>query len=234
MTAQPTSPREKTRVVVADGPATRLRRGHWLALAAITALAAAVRGFGLGDWSLWIDEAHTWRDATMPFDGEAGFAATDRMLYPLTFLLLRGLIDGGVLGEDALSLRLPFAVVGVLTVPALAIAGRRLVGATPAVLAALLLAAHPWHVYWSQNARGYAIVVLAAVFVVERAFAFARNDRLRDFALAWLGIAFATACHPTGALLAVGWLAFAVLRRQALTARRVAALRRTLKFFVGP
>ena len=224
MTDPSTPPREKTRVVVADGPATRLRRGHWLALAAVTALAAVVRAHGLGDWSLWIDEAHTWRDATMPFDGEGGFASTDRMLYPVAFLLLRALIDGGLLGEDELSLRLPFAVIGVLTVPALAIAGRRLVGATPAVLAASLLAVHPWHVYWSQNARGYALVVLAAVFVVERAFAFARHDRMRDFVLAWLGIAFATACHGTGALLAVGWAASVVLRRQSLTGRRVVVL----------
>ncbi len=224
MSAQPTSPREKTRVVVADGPATRLGRGHWLALAAITALAAAVRAFGLGDWSLWIDEAHTWRDATMPFDGDGGFASTDRVLYPLTFLLLRALIDGAWLGEDAWSLRLPFAVVGALTVPVLAVAGRRLVGATPAVLAALLLAVHPWHVYWSQNARGYAMVVLAAALVVDRAFAFARQDRLRDFALVWLGIAFAALCHPGGALLAAGWAAFALLRRRQLTRRRGVAM----------
>ncbi|MFN9333113.1 MAG: glycosyltransferase family 39 protein [Planctomycetota bacterium] len=214
MTAPPSSSREKPRVVVADGPAARRRRGHWLAVAAATVLAMAVRTYGLGDWSLWIDEAHTWRDATMPFAGEGGFATTDRMIYPLTFLLLRALIDLGAIGEDPASLRLPFVVVGVLTVPLLAVAGRRLVGATPAVCAACLLAVHPWHVYWSQNARGYAFVAFAAVLVVERAFAFARRDRARDFFLVWFGIVFATLCHPTGALLAVAWLAFAVLRRQ--------------------
>jgi hypothetical protein len=221
VTEPPHSPRQKTRIVVVDGPVARFQRWHWVAIAAATVLAAALRACGLGEWSLWIDEAHTWRDATMPFAGAGGFATTDRMLYPLTFVSMRALIAIGALGEDPASLRLPFVLVGVLTVPVLAVTGRRLVGATPAVFAAVLLAAHPWHVFWSQNARGYVVVVLAAVVAVERAFAFARHDRLRDFALVWLVIVFATLCHPTGAMLALGWSAFAVLRRQRFTRRRL-------------
>ncbi len=216
--------REKTRTVVKDGERTRLRRAHLLALAAITLVGAVVRAIGLGDWSLWVDEAHTWRDATMPLRGDNGFLATDRILYPLTFVLLRALIDAGLAGEDPSSLRLPFAVVGALTVPLVAWAGRRLIGAWPAVLAAAILALHPWHVYWSQNARGYVVVVFAAVLVAERAFAYVRAPSLWRLALVWAGIGVAAASHPSGAFLAVAFVAFLVLRARPLTRGRVAAL----------
>lgn len=224
MSATPASPREKIRTVVVDGERTRLRRPHAWALLAITAVAAAVRCLGLGDWSLWVDEAHTWRDATMPLHGANGFLATDRVLYPLTFLLLRQLIDAGWIGEDAASLRLPFAVVGTLTVPLLALAGRRLIGAWPATLAAALLALHPWHVYWSQNARGYVVVVFAAVFVVERSFAHARAPGWGKLLAIWLGIGLGAASHPTGGFLAVSFVAFLALRSQPLTRGRIALL----------
>lgn len=218
------SPRERIRTVVVDGERTQLRGVHAWALLAITAVAALVRVVGLGDWSLWVDEAHTWRDATMPLHGDNGFLATDRVLYPLTFVLLRQLLDAGWLGEDAASLRLPFVVVGTLTVPLLAVAGRRLIGAWPAVLAAALLAVHPWHVYWSQNARGYVVVVLAAVLVANRTFAYARAPGLGNLLAVWLGIGLAAASHPTGGFLAASFLAFLVLRARPLTRARIAVL----------
>lgn len=224
MSAPPASPREKTRTVVVDSERTRLRRPHLWALLAITAVAAAIRCLGIGDWSLWVDEAHTWRDATMPLHGDNGFLATDRVMYPLTFLLLRQLIDAGWIGEDAASLRLPFAIVGTLTVPLLAVAGRRLIGAWPATLAAALLALHPWHVYWSQNARGYVIVVFAAVIVVERAFAYARAPGWGKLFAIWLGVGLGAVSHPTGVFLAVSFVAFLVLRARPLTRGRIALL----------
>lgn len=216
----PPSPRERARIVVVDGERTRLHGRQWVCLAALTVLAAALRLFGLGEWSLWVDEAHTWRDATMPLHGPNGFLASDRVLYPVTFLLLRQLIDLGWIGEDEASLRLPFVLVGTLTVPLLALVGRRFVGAWASVLAAGMLAVHPWHIYWSQNARGYVFVVFAAVLVVDRAFAYVRRDRLRDLGLVWVCIGFGTLCHPTGAGLAIAFLAFLLLRAMPWTPRR--------------
>jgi hypothetical protein len=188
---------------------TAFARWHWLALAAITALAAVLRFVGSGEWSLWVDEAHTWRDATMPLDR---FLSEDRVQYPLPFLLLRGLLALG-LGQDEGSLRLPFVVIGIVSVPLLGMCGRRLVGARAALFAALLLAVHPWHVYWSQNARGYVLVILAAIVTADRIHAHIRHDRLFDLGLAGLAIVVATLSHATGVLLAVGFVAFLVLRR---------------------
>ncbi|HET7843267.1 MAG TPA: glycosyltransferase family 39 protein [Xanthomonadales bacterium] len=178
-------------------------------LLAATAVAAILRLTELGEWSLWVDEAHSWRDATQPL---AGFAGSNRVYYPVTFLLLRGLLHLGVIGQSEWSLRLPFAVIGIATVPLLGVCGRKIVGATPAVLSAWFLAIDPFHVFWSQNARGYAIVVFTAVIAIERTFAYAREPRTRDMIAVVLAIAFGAMAHATAGLLAVSLVAFFVLR----------------------
>lgn len=192
---------------------TAFSKWQWLLLLLATAVAAALRLHDLGTWSLWIDEAHTWRDATMPLGGENGFLRSDRALYPLTFLAVRALLSLGWIGPDEYSLRLPFAVVGILTVPLLALCGRRLVGVHAAVLAACLLAVNPWHVFWSQNARGYVLVVCLAAVACNRAHAYATTLRTRDLVATMVAIGIAALSHPTGAMLAAGLAAFLLLRR---------------------
>src|SRR5688500_2570378 len=49
-------------------PGNAFTRRQAAVLAAITLLAAALRLCRLGEWSFWIDEAITWRDATYPDD----------------------------------------------------------------------------------------------------------------------------------------------------------------------
>ncbi len=202
--------------VVASKDPVALQRWHWLALAGVTVLAAWLRLACVGDWSLWIDEAHTWRDATMPF---ADFLDSDRKYYPLTFLLARALLALGWISQEASSLRLPFVWLGIVTVPLMGLCGRRLVGTTAAVVAALLLAIDPWHVYWSQNARGYVVVVLAAVVATDLALAYLQQNRLRDLVLLWGAIGVGTLSHPTGVLFAFGFLAFLAVRHRELNWR---------------
>lgn len=174
-----------------------------------TAIGALLRFTAAGEWSLWIDEAHTWRDATMPW----GALESGRKLYALPFLLLRALLAREWIAGDEFSLRLPFIAVGILTVPLVALCGRRIVGAWPAVLSAFFCALNPWHVYWSQNARGYVLVVAFAVLAVRTGVAYAERLRLRDF-FATMGLILAGAlCHPTGAMQALGFVVFLLLRQ---------------------
>lgn len=192
---------------------------HWFWLLVATATAAWLRLWNLGEWSLWIDEAHTWRDATMPWDG----LDSERKLYSAPFLLLRGLLARGWIEGDAWSLRLPFAIVGIVTVPLMALCSRRLLGAWPAVLAAWLCALNPWHVYWSQNARGYVLVFVFAMLAANRCLAYAVSQRPRDFYAAMIAIGLGTLCHPTGAMQAMGIVAFLLARRFVVLRGRVLA-----------
>ena len=186
---------------------------QWGLVLLATVVAAWLRFLDLGTWSFWVDEAHTWRDATMDLAGGNGFLDSQRSLYPLTFFLLRSLIDFAGLQENEWSMRLPFALVGIATVPLLASCGRQLVGPGAAVLSAWLLALHPWHVFWSQNARGYVLVVLAAVLAADRARELVQTYRVRDAVLLGAAVLLGVISHPTGAMLAIAVVAVFVVRR---------------------
>ncbi|MBL9078809.1 MAG: hypothetical protein JNL08_14990 [Planctomycetes bacterium] len=127
------------------------RRGDAWVLLAITAVAFALRLQGVRDWSLSPSEVATWQAVTMPLDGEHGFFASPFAAHPLALLALRALLDHGVLpfvGEGWL--RLPAVFAGTLTVPLFALAARHVLARGAVLLAAALLALHPWHIGASQ------------------------------------------------------------------------------------
>jgi 4-amino-4-deoxy-L-arabinose transferase-like glycosyltransferase len=179
----------------------------WI-LVGITLLAAGLRLHRLGDWAFWVDEAHTFRDVSMPREQ---FWQSNVSNYPLGYVLTRWLLDLGILrttGEGWL--RLPFAFFGILTVPALAVFGRSVVGRRAALLAAGFLAISPWHLYWSQNARGYAPTAFFALLAAFAAHRAARHRSVVLGGLAVLGAFLAALGHPSGALVFVGLAAFFV------------------------
>ncbi|MEM7624868.1 MAG: glycosyltransferase family 39 protein [Planctomycetota bacterium] len=131
-------------------------RGVWLGLVLVTALAAALRLFRLGHGGLWYDElimarltagdlAGVWHDIV------AGRPA----LYPVLAWAWEQAWGSG----DA-ALRSLSAVLGVLTVPAVFFAGRRLFDRRVGLIAALFCAVSPFQVYYSQEHRYYALLLL--------------------------------------------------------------------------
>ena len=60
------------------------------------------------------------------------------------------------------ALRAPSALAGVITVPVLGLLAGRVFGAATGRLAALLVAVSPFHVWYAQEGRGYAFLVLFA------------------------------------------------------------------------
>lgn len=184
-----------------------------LVLLLTTLFAAALRLACLGDWALWIDEAHTWRDATMPWSGPDSFLESGRAEYPSTFVMVRVLLWLGLVGADPWSLRIPFAIAGIVTVPLMALCGRRLVGAWPAIAAACLLAIDPWHLFWSQSARGYALVLPFCLLAMHRAHVWLDGGRRRDLVLATVWLVVGVSFHPTAVMLGVGFVGLLLVRR---------------------
>jgi len=133
-------------------------------VAAATLVAALLRCFRLGAQSLWIDEVFTWYGAEIgrPF---ALSSLLENVHGPLYTLLLH--LWGGVAGDSEWALRLPSAVLGTVTVPLVSWFAARWLGRECAVPAAWLAAGSPFLVWYSQEARGYALlfpcVALAAV-----------------------------------------------------------------------
>ncbi|MEJ0097928.1 MAG: glycosyltransferase family 39 protein [Bauldia sp.] len=126
---------------------------------AITALAAVLRFHALGEDSLWRDEASSWLEA----HGSLAdiLTATARDNYPPLHNLLLA-VSMHFFGDREWALRLPSAILGVLNVLALYWVGSTVGGRLAGLFAALFLALSPFHVWYSQEARMYTLLALAA------------------------------------------------------------------------
>ncbi|MEO5616981.1 MAG: glycosyltransferase family 39 protein [Candidatus Eisenbacteria bacterium] len=137
-------------------------------IAAAMLVAGLLRCFRLGAQSLWIDEVFTWYGADI---GRPMPLATllENVHGPLYSLMLH--LWGGVAGDSEWALRLPSALLGTASVPAFAWLAARWLGRECAVPAAWLTAGSPFLIWYSQEARNYALlfpcVALASVAMLS-------------------------------------------------------------------
>ena len=165
------------------------RRQAWL-LAGIIGAAAAIRFATLGHQSYDHDEAVTaWRVLRGGFGSTLDVVATGERSPPLYYLLAWPWSKAFGTGE--VGLRSLSALIGCLTVPAAYLAARELSWPRAGLVAAALVAFNPYLVWYSQEARSYALLVLFAAWGL---YFFARclND-LSARNLAWWAIASALA-----------------------------------------
>ncbi|HEX8969008.1 MAG TPA: glycosyltransferase family 39 protein, partial [Chloroflexota bacterium] len=141
----------------------------WAPLAVVAAVAAALRWFRIDSQSLWYDEGISVHQLSRSFPDIVRAAALDTHP-PLYYWTLKAWADA--LGSSEVALRSLSAAWGVAAVGLTFLIGRRLYGTLVGSLAALLLAASPLAVYYSQEVRMYAQVtalgLLAAYAYVRR------------------------------------------------------------------
>jgi 4-amino-4-deoxy-L-arabinose transferase-like glycosyltransferase len=106
---------------------------------------------------LWWDEGWSLYFATTDVRAMLELTAVD-IHPPLYYLLLHLWIR--LFGPGVFSVRLLSVLIGTATVPLLYAAGRRLWGRKVGLLAALLLAISPFHIFYSQEVRMYGLVTL--------------------------------------------------------------------------
>lgn len=112
------------------------------------------------DQSLWLDEAINVL-ATQNFSllGIITDYAKADFHPPLFFIIIW--IWSKVFGISEIAVRIPSVIFGVLTIYMVYLIAQRLHSKTLALLTALLLAVNPLHIYYSQEARMYALTTLA-------------------------------------------------------------------------
>lgn len=125
---------------------------EYLILALITAVAAFLRFYRLGDWSFWGDEVFSLGNKVDGF-----FRSTSVSLIHATT---------AALGTNEWTARLGPAIIGTFSIPLLYFPTRRVLGPGTALISAGLLAVSTWHIYWSQNARFYALLLLLYTFAL--------------------------------------------------------------------
>ena len=137
---------------------------RFLILGILIALAFAARTYQLEAQSLWWDETLSFHRAVrdIPYILSGRITLFDRITTdqhpPLYFLILHFALS--VLGSSEFALRLPSAILSVLTVPLSYVLGRRLVSEPVGLVTAFIAAVSPYYLYYGQEARPYELVVV--------------------------------------------------------------------------
>lgn len=188
-------------------------------------LGAALRFWGVGEQSYWLDEAYTVRAVDRGFGDMLAEVPETESTPPLYYVLAWFWSQVSGVGEGGL--RALSAVIGTATVPVAFLAGRRLFSERAGLFAALLVAVNPYLVWFSQEARAYALLVLLAtlsVWLLARAL----DDPAPRRTLAWAVVAaLAIATHYFAGFLVAGeaaWLLWRVRSRAAGPAVAVVAV----------
>jgi len=180
-------------------------------LALVCVVGAALRFATLDVQSLWFDEAVTAQlmrlDLPDLLDAIPGSESSPPLYYVLEWLSTQ------LLGTGEVGLRSLSALLGTATIPLVWALGRRLGGERAGLLAAALVAVNPMLIWFSQEARAYALLALLGALVALlwlRALELPKTSRL----LAWgLVAALAMATHYYAIFLVAAqalWLVYRV------------------------
>ena len=180
----------------------------------MTVLGAAVRFGTLGVQSFWVDEGVTVHLVRMGFGDMLSAIPHSESTPPLYYVLAWGW--GKVFGTGEWGLRSLSALVGVATIPVAYALAARLISPRAGAVAAALAAFTPLLVWYSQEARSYALLVLLgglSVVLVLRAL----DDPSPRALWLWALVAALALCTHYFALFAVlpeaAWL---LARRRAV------------------
>ncbi len=200
----------------------RVAKTPWLALAAIVAVALALRVVQLGTKSFWLDEADSLLYATASwrqFSQVIAYRELNQLPY---YLLLREWIH---LGTGEAVVRTLSVLPAVATVPALYALGAALFDRSTGLAAGALLAVNAYHIEFSQEARAYTLLVLLVTLSLVLLVYAVRG---RSVALwgAWaVASALAVYTHFYGALtVGAECVALLAVPRRVLSWRRLAGV----------
>lgn len=209
--AAPAARMEATPGISAPTHAAREERTPWVWLALLAAAAAVLRLIGLGT-ELWLDEMITSIISIRPPLLELLTDYKGDNQHPLYSLLAHA--STSLLGDTPWAMRLPAMLFGVASVPMLFLLGRRLVSQREALLAAALLAVSYHHVWFSQNARGYAMLAFWAILATDLLLRGIREERRSLFVGYGVVVALGIYTHLTMVFLVAAhgmvcaWMAF--------------------------
>jgi 4-amino-4-deoxy-L-arabinose transferase-like glycosyltransferase len=162
-------------------PAGLAQLDRWrYSIAGIVLLGLVLRLVRLNFQPLWWDEGWSLYFATTGVGNMMQLTAVD-IHPPLYYLLLHAWI--GLFGPKPISVRLLSVFIGAASIPLLYAVGKRLFRKTAGLLAALLLAVSPFHIYYSQEVRMYGLVTLfglGALYFALRWESGIRESALRD------------------------------------------------------
>jgi mannosyltransferase len=134
----------------------------------IIVVAAIFRLARIGHESLWFDEILTTKSAAAPFLQCVEVVRSVENAPPLYYLIVNRWVR--LFGDSDVSLRLPSALAGIVSVVVIGRLGRALFAdrvPSAGLWAAAMLAVQPYHIAYSMDARPYALSFLLAAWSCE-------------------------------------------------------------------
>lgn len=168
--------------------------GPWPFLAtssAIVTIAFLLRLYHLGTEELWLDEAVSFRITVLA----SGLwdVLLNQNTPPLYYLLLRAW--AGVAGYSEAALRAPSMVFGTLSVGLAIWLGSMVFSRTVGLWSGMFAAINPLHIYYSQEARAYSLLVFLVVLSYALLWRALEKDNWRPWAGFAAGAALALYTH---------------------------------------
>lgn len=124
----------------------------------IVALGGFLRFFRLNDMSLWLNEGFTVRFSRLPWAHVTGLHGEYDPHPPLYYTIIKAT---AVIVPDLYAARVVSAIAGTATLVVLYLIVSRLLNPIAGLLSATALAVSPVHIWYSQEARQYALMTLA-------------------------------------------------------------------------
>ena len=115
-----------------------------------------LRFWNLGEWSFWIDEVFTVRDAQ-----NLSLGSWQGIPNPIPYLAVK--LSIALASDSEWGSRLIPCIVGIATIPAVFGLGRTLFNWRIGLLGSTFVACSSWHLFWTQNARYPVFTLLFAV-----------------------------------------------------------------------
>lgn len=142
---------------------------------ATVAAGAALRLIGYNRLSMWLDEGFSLLYSKQDWSSAAGLNGFYSPHPPLYFLMTK---VSNVVLADAWAGRTLSVLCGVLVLPVFYLLARRLLDPVAAVVATGVFALNPIHIYYSQEARMYSMVVLSVTASFLALIAFEQSRKI--------------------------------------------------------
>ncbi|MEY2480099.1 MAG: mannosyltransferase [Verrucomicrobiota bacterium] len=202
-----------------DAREERNRRLTLIALLAIVAGGALLRLYCLGLRG-FNDEAARWTFASLDWVNFWKEIWRGELNMAFYYILLRGWM---AFGDSEWILRSLSVLLGVAALPALYFLGRQLFGRQVGLVSCALLAAHTFHIRYSQEARGYSLLTL---LVILSTYFFVRAIESADQKKFWAAyvITSALACYShffAFLVLIAQWLALGIAKLHEIGFRKI-------------
>lgn len=115
--------------------------------------------------SLWNDELSSWYRSSFSSITEVITLGVIPDVHPPGYQILLYFVEQSI-GDSESALRLPSVIAGILTIPMIFLLGRKLLSDSAGLFTSAFLAVAPIHIWFSQEARSYAILILLVVVSV--------------------------------------------------------------------